>query len=107
MTSPTPPSNAARGNALLLGVAAVLAGLAAVELLRPIDPAQAAVVSRAGGLTVLTADAGNEDVVVMLDERSEGLLVYRTDGRLGVQLMQKIPIGQLFTEARARSLGKP
>jgi hypothetical protein len=56
---------------------------------------------------VLTAGAGNEDVLVVLDERNERLMVYRTDARQGVQLMQQIPLQELFAEARARSLGAP
>jgi hypothetical protein len=88
---------------VLAGALAVLLGL---ELLRAPE-AHAGLVSRAGGLTVLTAGAGNEDVLVVLDERNEMLLTYCTDPRLGLQLMQKIPLQELFREARARSLGTP
>jgi|GEM_PF-5898684 len=96
-----------RGQAPALWVlAGVLAALIGLHLLRP-APVNAAVVSRIGGLTVLTASAGNEDVLVILDERNEALFTYRTDARQGVQLMQRIPLGELFAEARARSLGGP
>jgi hypothetical protein len=80
--------------------------LGAQVLLSPRE-AEAGLVSLAGGLTVLTAGAGNEDVLVVLDERNERLMVYRTDARQGVQLMQQIPLQELFAEARARSLGAP
>lgn len=95
-----------RGNAVLGLAAVLLAALLAVQMWRP-APAEGAVVSRAGGLTVLTCDAGNEDILVILDERNEWLNVYRTDGRLGVQLLQRLPLPDLFAEARARSLGRP
>lgn len=62
-------------------------------------------VSQTGGLTVLTSDAGNEDLLVVLDSRNEELFVYRTDLKQGSQLLQRYPVAQLFTDARARSLG--
>lgn len=62
-------------------------------------------VSQTGGLTVLTSEAGNEDLLVVLDSRNEELFVYRTDLKQGSQLLQRYPVAQLFTDARARSLG--
>lgn len=62
-------------------------------------------VSQTGGLTVLTSEAGNEDLLVVLDARNEELFVYRTDLKQGSQLMQRYPVGQLFMDARARSVG--
>lgn len=116
MTNPTPathnsnpPAHDRRSGVVMLSVlAAGLAGLLGVEIARPPgNTAEAGMVSQAGGLTVMTADAGNEDVLVVLDERNEALFTYRTDSRLGIELMQKIPLQQLFAEARARSLGTP
>ncbi|MDX2130682.1 MAG: hypothetical protein SFY69_01360 [Planctomycetota bacterium] len=94
----------------LVVVAAVLALLVLVQALRPRDAEPVALgemVSRAGAMTALTADAGNEDVLVVLDERSEMLLIYRTDTRNGVQQLSRLPLQTLFTEARARALGRP
>jgi len=105
--------NLTRGNGPLWFCAAILGCLV---LLRAVSvngqpfgdsAAHAGMVSRTGSMTVMTADAGNEDVLVMLDERGEYLYVYRTDTRTGVQLMQRLPLGQLFTDARARNLGRP
>ncbi len=67
--------------------------------------AEGALVSTVGPLTVLTAEGTNEDLLLVLDNRSEQLFVYRTDPRTGVQLHQRLSVPQLFTEARARSLG--
>jgi hypothetical protein len=70
--------------------------------------AQAAgVVSQVGGLTVMTTDATNEDLLLVLDSRNEELFVYRTQNNESVQLLQRYPIPQLFVDARARSLGGP
>jgi len=69
--------------------------------------AQAGMVASSGAFTILTADSGNEDVVVLLDGRNEMLYVYRTDMRSGVQLFQRVPVAQVFADARARSVGRP
>ena len=69
--------------------------------------AQAAeLVSQTGGLTVLSTDGGNEDLLVVLDGRNEEMFVYRTDINAGIQLLQRYTVPQLFTDARARSLGR-
>jgi hypothetical protein len=45
--------------------------------------------------------------VLVLDGRSEELLVYRPEGNLGVpQLVQRLNVQTLFTEARTRAEGK-
>ena len=67
--------------------------------------ASAGMVSQVGQLTVLTADAGNEDVLLVLEGRSEELFVYRTD-RNGIQLQQRMQIPKLFQDAKALSTGK-
>ncbi|HLP84253.1 MAG TPA: hypothetical protein VK157_07880 [Phycisphaerales bacterium] len=67
----------------------------------------AGVVSQVGGLTVMTTDATNEDLLLVLDGRNEELFVYRTQNNESVQLLQRYPIAQLFVDARARSLGGP
>lgn len=67
--------------------------------------AQAAMVAQTGGLTVLTFDAGNEDLLCILDARTEELVVYRTDGQAGMQLLQRYAVPQMFTDARLRTQG--
>ena len=66
--------------------------------------AQAGMVSQVGQLTVMTADSGNDDVLLVLEGRSEELYVYRAD-RNGVQLQQRLQIPKLFTDARAMAQG--
>jgi hypothetical protein len=77
---------------------------------QPFDVAAAfagGTVSQTGGLTILTSEAGNEDLLVVLDARNEELFVYRADVKNGLQLLQRYPVAQLFTDARARTTGGP
>mgnify|MGYP005836119763 CR=1 FL=1 len=107
--TPEPAPRARRLSPLAL-VAAFLALLTLVQALRLHDAepqARAELVSRAGSVTALTANAGNEEILVVLDDRSEILLVYRTDTRNGVQQLARLPLQALFTDARARALGRP
>ncbi len=60
-----------------------------------------------GSLVALTADAGTEDILLVLDNRTEELLVYNVPNPTTVQLLQRLNLAQLFTQARARSLGRP
>jgi hypothetical protein len=92
--------------------AVVLVALAMVRVLAPAgswapSAEGAAVVSQSGGLTVMTTEALNEDLLVVLDSRNEELFVYRTELKGGVQLLQRYQVPQLFVDARARSTGGP
>ena len=69
------------------------------------NSAHAGMVSQAGSLTVMTADAGSDDVLLVLEGRTEELLVYRSD-RNGMQLQQRMAVPKLFQDARAMSLGR-
>jgi hypothetical protein len=69
--------------------------------------ARADLVSQVGGLTVLTSDAGGDDVLLVLDSRNEELFVYKTTNNDGIQLAQRYSVPQLFIDARARALGAP
>lgn len=111
------PRTSGGGAGWLRMTAVILGGVALLQVLRfngvgvrgPAEDglARAEMVTTSGSLTLMTAGAGNEDVLVALDQRSEILYVYRTDTRHGVQLMQTLPLQQLFSEARARTLGRP
>lgn len=109
-TTHTPEPTPARRLSPLALVAAFLTLLTLVQAFRLHDAepqARAELVSRAGSVTALTANAGNEEILVVLDDRSEILLVYRTDTRNGVQQLARLPLQALFTDARARALGRP
>jgi hypothetical protein len=64
--------------------------------------AQAGMVSQVGQITVMTADAGSDDVLLVLEGRSEDLYVYRTD-RNGIQLQQRMPVSKVFQDAKVMS----
>lgn len=91
--------------AAVLGLLCLLQIVPAISTLLQRE-AQAGMVSSSGQLTVLTAEASNEDLLVVLDGRGEDLYVYRTDARNGMQLFQKLAVPQLFAEARAKNLGR-
>ncbi len=64
-------------------------------------------VAQAGVYTALVSAGGNDDLLVVLDGRSEELMVYRPEGNLGVpQLVQRLNVQTLFTEARTRAEGR-
>ena len=63
-------------------------------------------VTRVGDYELLTADVGAEDVLFVLDQRSEEVCVYRTDQQQAVQLLQRLNLPRTFAEARAKSQGR-
>jgi hypothetical protein len=64
-------------------------------------------VAQAGVYTALISGGGNDDLLLVLDGRSEELLVYRPEGNQGVpQLVQRLNVPTLFTEARTRAEGR-
>lgn len=67
--------------------------------------AKAEMVSQTGAYTVLTADGGSNNVLVVLDKRSEEVFVYSAVQQ-GVELQQRLPLAKLFTDARAKSRGR-
>lgn len=54
-----------------------------------------------GSMTLLSADAGgNEDVVLVLDDSSDALLVYGIENRDRVELYQNLKLSEFFQQAR-------
>lgn len=97
---------------ILMVAAAAMASLLALHAVGHAPPlgggstARAGMVSQAGQHTIMTADASNEDLLLVLDERNEELLVYRTDASKGVQLFQRLRLPEVFIDARARAAGR-
>lgn len=125
MTTPTPTTPDTASGALprsltitlwatLLALVATLFGMFATPSRSaaptfswiPEGTAHGAVVSQTGGLTCMTTDVGNEDLLLVLDSRNEELFVYRTDAKAGMQLLQRYPVPQMFIDARGRSQGR-
>lgn len=63
-------------------------------------------VSNVGGITMLTTDSGTDEILVVLDNRTEMLMVYRVDNNSAVELIQRTQVGAMFTDARIKALGK-
>ncbi len=95
--------------AAMLGATAIAIGaLVVVDATAQVGSgggSRSGMVSQAGGYTVLTSDAGNEDIVVVLDTRNEQLMAYRVDAAGVIQLQQKVGLPKLFSDARAKSMG--
>lgn len=72
----------------------------------PAEGAEAGVVAQVGGMTVLSTEVSNEEVVCVLDSRQEQLMVYRADVRDGIQLLQRLQLQTVFQDARAKALGR-
>ncbi len=95
----------------LIASACVIAALVLIQaqslLAQPFGAGAAAagMVSQSGQLTVMTSDAGVDDLLLVLEGRGEELLVYRAD-RNGVQLQQRLNVPKLFEDARAMAQGR-
>jgi hypothetical protein len=68
---------------------------------------RAGMISTVGEYTLMTADIGNEDAMLLLDGRAEEILVYRADSQQVMQVAQKLNLPRTFVEARTRAGVKP
>lgn len=100
-------------NRALWTSAGLLGALVMVQTLigagQPIGGSSASggMVSQAGQHTMLTAESGAEDLLIVLDGRNEELFVYRTDSRRGeMQLYQRLGLAAVFNDARSRNAGR-
>lgn len=66
------------------------------------DTASGGSIGTAGGYTIMTSTATNEDLYLVLDGRQEMLMIYRVENNNAAQLYQKLPLPQLFMEGRVR-----
>lgn len=84
--------------------AGVLAALTIVQGAGLLDrPAYADMTSNTTGYTIMTTDGGSDETVIVIDDRQEALLVYRHQNRERLQLLDREPLPELFTRARANS----
>lgn len=100
-----------RGN-LALSVSALVLGLLIVTVAGRGGLPQAlgvplTEVAQSGDYTALTCDGGNEDVLIVLDGRTEQLFVYKVVNQTAVNLYQREDVSRLFGDARARARGNP
>lgn len=71
-----------------------------------VAPAQAGMVSHVGSLAVLTCDVGQEEVLVVLDNRGEQMLVYRVENMNTATLLQRVSLPRVFLDGRHRAQGR-
>lgn len=91
---------------LWASAAVILALILTVAADRQIgSQARAEMVSQVGALTVMTAQSGTEEVLIVLDERSEKLLVYSAPRQDLVELRGGIDVAAVFREARSAARG--
>ncbi len=95
------------GNAVLSATALILASLIVFEASRPwsLGRAQGDVVGQASSLTALTFTASPQDVLLVLDGRSEELLAYRVENQNSVELFARYSVPRMFADARNRAIG--
>ncbi|MCA3004395.1 MAG: hypothetical protein ACK51N_05560 [bacterium] len=66
-------------------------------------PALADVTSMTGDYVVATVNGGTDDVLVVLDHRTETLLVYRLSNQTNFELRSRQSVREMFINARAGS----
>jgi len=69
--------------------------------------ASAEMVSETGGYTVMTADGGTDEVLVLLDHRDENVYVYSIENQQAIVLHQRLSLPKLFSDAQAKRRGMP
>jgi len=107
-TQPSQSQSAARAGVWLgLGVGLAI-GVLASTLLRP-APAQAGMleVSSSGDVVALTTDGGAGDVLMVIDQRSEQVMVYHVRNQSDLQFLQRYSLRELFTGGKLQFGSRP
>jgi len=108
-TSRARPQSRVSPAIVLWASAFVLAGmiLTQADRLGAGAQARAELVSQTGSYTVLTADGGTDEVLVLLDHRDENLYVYSIENQRAITLHERLSLAELFHDAKARRQGTP
>jgi hypothetical protein len=118
MTNAKHESDRHGGNTILKGVALVLgtalfcswwfggsgttgSGWGALES----TASGAPMVSHIAGVTALTYENGGEELLMVLDGRTETMMVYQIKGNNQMELVHRAGVAQMFAEARSQSGG--
>ena len=96
------------GSGVLWASAAALAGLIVVQLTRIGAPTlvMADLVAQSGDFALLTFSGGNDDVLLVLDQRTESLLMYGVRGQNALEFKGRQDLRELFFDARRVSGGQ-
>lgn len=107
----TTPVRSLLARVTLLAGAVVLATLVVTQVLRITSArgiestALAGLVSDVGGMTILTVEANSDELVFVIDSRSEELMVYKAENNQTLELLQKYNVPEVFNQAKARVVG--
>lgn len=93
-------------NAALMASALVLVGLIVTAAGRMGSEAKADLVSGTSSLTALTVEAQIEDVLLVIDNRSEHMLAYKVVNQNSLELFKSYSLPRMFTDARNRAAGR-
>jgi len=100
-------NGAAFSRSALWASAMVILALILVRASRRMDSAAyGEMVSHAGDYVVMATDAGNEDLILVLDNRSERLSAYIVENQRIIQRYDVLELKKVFADARARALGR-
>ncbi len=91
-------------SAALIASAFVLVGLIVFAAGRS-GEARADLVSSTTSLTALTVESQSEDVLLVIDARSEHLLAYKVVGQTNLELFKSYSLPRMFADARNRASG--
>jgi hypothetical protein len=92
-------------NAALMASACVIVGLIVMAAGRT-GEARADLVSNTSSLTALTVEAQIEDVLLVIDSRSEHMLAYKVVNQNSLELFKSYSLPRMFTDARNRAAGR-
>ncbi len=106
-----------QGPAVLWASAFLLAGLILFKLSGSTEPrldpsalfgspAHAGLVSSVGEFTLMTVDGGTEDILLVIDNVSEEMLVYRVENQRVVNLEGRYKLPEVFEGARRTATGQ-
>ncbi len=99
-----------RAAQITLSVSAIimLALIAIQSIGLPVSTATAGMVSKTGNYTALTAIGRTKsaEMLLVIDDRNEDLLVYNAEQGRDIELVARESLPDLFTNARAQSLGQ-
>lgn len=103
----TPHSTQAAARRFLWGSAVVLGALVLLQAWRTGEARAEMVAPTPGGLYIsLTAATGSEEMLLVLDSRSEAVAVYKTVNQNSIELFRRYELPRLFGEAQARATGR-
>ena len=106
MSDRAPSTHKSRHESPLIACALLMAVLLGV-LISPLvnEPARAEMVAETGHLVAMTAQGGNEEILLVLDNRTEQLTAYKVGQQQALEMVQRLSLPELFSSARARRLG--